>query len=232
MTLFSPPPHRGHWATSIATAFVLALFAFPAAAQSADDRDGAQSQSSAVDDAPEPFNGSFGEWSLRGGPLLPSADGSVGWTGEIGFRNAFPFYLGANRIAYSYGRWSVDDETVQMHGLHASVGIHPFYLALLSEGLTSHFLASLHVELGLGPRFALLPDGDEGTTSGFGLVGSVGGGFDLPITNPNQGRSLWFNTVYRRNWTTIRLDSSDDAGRLHEHAFFFGLSFRSNGIVW
>ncbi len=188
-----------------------------------------------VADAPHPFNGSFAELSARTGPLISSIDdGSLGWTADLGFRNAFPLYLGANRLAYSYGRASIEDRVVQLHGLHAALGLHPFYLALLSEGWLSHLLASMHLELGIGPRFVhLAAAGDETEAmSRWGLAGSVGGGFDLPLSSPNQGKSFWINILYHRTWSTVNFDTIEAGERLHDHRFFLGLAWRSNGTIW
>lgn len=210
----------------------LTLVAVPATSTAGEDDSEYVKQRLA--EAPHPFNGSFAEWSARGGPILPSAaDASTGWMVDLGFRNSFPMYLGDNRIAYNYRRWSVDERTVQIHGLHATLGLHPFYLALLSEGWRSHVLASLHLELGLGPQWKRIGEHqDQESSSAWGLGTSLGAGFDVPLTAANRGRSLWVNTVYRRTWTT--LDMSDDAtsDRLHDHVFFFGLAWRSNGVVW
>lgn len=175
---------------------------------------------------PDPFNGSFREWSARGGIAGPS-EGSLGWVVDVGFRHAFPMYLGDSRVAYQFSRWSVDDQPVDVHGLHLTMGVHPFYLALLSEGPISHALASFHIEFGVGPRYAR-GDGDDT----FGLAGGLGIGFDLPLTDPNVGQALWFNTVYRRNWSTATLDIEGESRPLHDHLLFVGLAWRINGTLW
>ncbi len=168
-----------------------------------------------------PFNGSFQEWSLRGGPTLGGLDG--GWTADAGFRHSFPMYLGDTRLSYRFAGGGIDGEAHQIHGLHFTLGIHPFYLALLSQGLVSHFLASLHAELGLGAQLGV----GEGVAAGF--APSVGAGFDLPITEANRGRGVWLNALYRRTWTTL---SGPESGRLHDHAFFVGLAWRINGPLF
>ncbi len=216
---------RGYW---LVVACAMCCIALPAAAE---EQDYAQQR---LEEAPHPFNGSFSEWSARGGPLLTSSDSvSTGWGADVGLRNAFPMYLADHRISYRYATASMGERRVHLHDLHLAGALHPFYLALLSGGLKGHFLASLHLELGLGPRLGRLSSGgdDEGL-SNFGVAASVGGGFDIPLTSPNRGRSLWINGLYRRTWSFVRFDLGDASPRLHDHIFFLGLAWRSNGSMW
>jgi len=183
---------------------------------------------------PQAFNGAFWELSARGGAVLPS-EGSTGWAADVGFRNSFPMYAGDNRIAYQYQRRSLGGRTVQIHGGQATVGLHPFFLALLSEGWLSHFLASLHLELGIGPQWARLEANSQDASNAedtLGLAGSVGTGFDLPLTDANQGRALWVSAVYRRSWSTNDFDIDGAQSSLHDHQIFVGLAWRSNGMLW
>lgn len=179
---------------------------------------------------PAPFNGSFKELSLRGGAALFSNTDRAGWTVDAGFRNSFPFYLGDNRFSYRYTRGQISEDLLQIHGFHAAFAVHPLYLALLSKGLISHLLSSLHVEFGVGVEYGLLRN--EGQDEGaLGLMGSLGAGFDLPLTEANNGRALWLNAVYRRTWSTLKM-GGDDQGRLHDHGIFLGLGWRINGPLW
>ncbi len=213
--------------------FTAPLSAFAHGSPSASEEEESDYVAERLAEAPKPFNGSFGEFFLRGGPLLASdGDAAAGWHGDAGFRNSFPFYLGDNRVAYGYGRYDVDDRPVQIHGLHLSLNIHPFYLVLLSEGFVSHFLASLHLELGLGPRLGMWSNETNEPLRQFGLAWSVGGGFDLPITNPDMGKSLWLSANYRREWTTIGFEIDDGAHGVRDHRFFLGLAWRVNGMIW
>ncbi len=183
-----------------------------------------------VDQAPRPFNGSFKEASLRGGPVLSSSDDvDRGWGSEARLRTSFPMYLADHSLVYDVARLGDSDNRVQVHGLQSTFAVHPFYLALLSEGLMSHFLASLHAEVGFGLRYGRASDGD--IDASLGIATSLSGGFDLPLSSPNRGRSLWLNAQYRRTWTSLTL-GPDDAQRLHDHRFFLGLAFRANGVLW
>lgn len=183
---------------------------------------------------PRAFNGAFWEVSARGGTVIPT-EGSTGWTADIGFRNSFPMYAGDNRLSYQYQRRSLDGRSLQIHGAQATVGLHPFFLALLSEGWLSHFLASLHLELGFGPQWANLEASSADSSDAedtWGLTGSVGTGFDLPLTDANQGRALWASAVYRRSWSTNDFDIDGDQRSLHDHQIFVGLAWRTNGTLW
>lgn len=180
---------------------------------------------------PKSFNGSFKEVSLRSGAAFSSGTEGAAWTIDGGFRNSFPFYLADNRLSYRYSRGHAGGDLLQIHGLHAAFAIHPFYLALLSKGLLSHFLASLHLELGTGVQFGLLRADNQDERS-LGLVGSLGAGFDLPITEANQGGGLWLNALYRRTWTTLKVGEDGEGGPLHDHGLFLGLAWRINGTLW
>ena len=210
--------------------------AFPAVADESVDELLWEDSMTESEEQPQAFNGGFLEGAARGGPLLPAGDTDLGWMADIGVRASGPMYTGDYRLAYQYGRWSTDVGTMNLHGLHGTLGLHPLFLALLGEGLTSHFLSSLHLELGLGPQFARLTTDnlDEQTepVHRFGVAASVGVGFDLPITDPNRGQGLWVNTVYRRNWSTIQMTVDEHSYGATNHFFSLGLAWRSNGTLW
>lgn len=220
----------------IASALLAVLIASGAGLSEASAQQPEQ-QPELVEEAPAPFNGSFTETSLRGGPWFAGPIDSPGGIADIGFRHSFPMYVFPHRLSFVHGRWSRDnredtEDRFRFYQLHATVGLHPFYLALLSEGMVSHFLASLHLELGAGARWMISrPTVDERNHS-LGVAGSVGVGFDLPVTNPDAGNSLWFNFVARRTWTTNRFDDVDDAARFHDYSLLVGLSWRNNGMLW
>ena len=179
----------------------------------------------ALDEGDRPFNGSFSEWSLRGSINSSTSALRSSLGGEVAFRTSFPLYLGDMRLAYRLSPLG-DSGPGPVHALHLALNIHPLYLTLLSEGLLSHFLASLHLELGLGPQLAT--GLDEGTA--FGFAGSIGAGFDLPITRANRGQGLWLTATYRRTWTTLR--AGPDQPRANEHAALLGLAWRTNGVIF
>lgn len=173
------------------------------------------------------FSGSFAEFSLRGGPSVTA--GELGYTVDAGFRNSMPFYLTDNRLSYRYN--SGGELDVDIHGLHFNFGLHPLYLTLLGGSLISHFLASLHLELGIGGQMARFRE-EEASRFAPGLSWSLGTGFDLPLTNPNRGQGFWLHVVYRHSWTTLHIELDDNSIRLSDHSLFGGLGWRINGGFW
>lgn len=186
------------------------------------------SASEPTEDTPRPFGGNFAEFSLRGGPVL--AEHTKSWSIDVGFRNSIPFYLTDNRISYRYRQLDHQVGTA-IHGIHGTFGIHPFYLTLLSGSLVGHFLASLHLELGLGAHLGqhLL---NQSPRHRPGFAWSLGSGFDLPITDPNRSYGLWLNVNYRRTWTTLTAQTQGELLPLHDHGFHIGLGWRINGGFW
>ncbi|MFU8807254.1 MAG: hypothetical protein ACNA8W_25825, partial [Bradymonadaceae bacterium] len=172
----------------------------------------------------EYFSGAFTEYSLRGGLLRTGHSGLRGWTFDGGVRHSFPMYLGDTRLSYRYDSLESTDSTVTIHGSNLTLGIHPLYLALLSRGWMSHFIASLHLELGLGLQRGLRQSLDtsvDDARSGWGFVWSLGAGFDLPLMNPNRGSAPWLNVVYRYSGTTLAILEDIPGGR-RTHALFAG----------
>ncbi len=230
--------HLSHLAKTslIALTIAVAIVAAPPLLSVAEASDGDRNDEvqATLDEAPHPFNGAFTELALRGGPALPSSDDlDTGWSAGLALRTSFPMYLADHQLGYDVAVFDADGDRVQVHGLHSALAIHPFYLALLSEGLTSHLLSSLHAEVGLGLRYGRHSN-DDSADDGLGIATSVGGGFDLPVTEPNRGRSLWVSANYRRTWTSLSLDigDADDAPRLHDHRFIFGIALRTNSVLW
>ena len=177
----------------------------------------------AAEDLPRAFNGSFFETSLRAGTALSSHYDAPALTADLGVRNSFPMYLGDTRLSYRFTAAQHDEVPLQLHGAHLTLGLHPFYLALLSRGFVSHFLASLHAEIGVGGVLGMFTE-EDATRAAAGLSWSLGAGFDLPITDANRGGGLWLNALYRRSWHTLPF-----AG---DHALFLGLAWRVNGSLF
>jgi hypothetical protein len=177
------------------------------------------------------FNGSFLEYGARAGLSRSRQGATSGWALDAGVRHSFPLYLLDTRLAYRLDRLSGDQTDVTVHGSALTLGLHPFYLALLSRGWVSHFLASLHLELGVGLQAgSRRRESLTGTDSenGWGVSWSLGTGFDLPLGDANRGSAPWLNVVYRYGGTSLSiLDDLDGARR--SHALFAGVGWRING---
>lgn len=191
-----------------------------------------------TDPGQQNFNGSFVEYSIRSGlSSLKHNEINDAWALDAGIRHSFPMYLGDTRLAYRYDKMSGDNTKISLHGIGLTFGIHPFYLALLSNNLLGHFLASLHGELGVSAQYAVFertfPDPQPANDlkhTDIGLAWSLGAGFDLPLWNPNHGHSPWLNVNYR--YKTGKLDLPQDENiSLSGHTIFVGLSWRVNGLI-
>jgi len=180
------------------------------------------------------FNGDFVELSFRTGLSKLASDPPViekvpesGQRFELGLRQALPMHLLDTRLALSYEVFPIrsQDSEIALWGIDISGAFHPFYLALLFENWFAWVLASIYVEAGAGIQYATLDN-----TNDVGFSYSFGGGFDLPLWNPNHGWSLWLNGLYRYRRLDFDNDSSEIA--LHNHTFFAGLAIRWNGLLF
>ncbi len=191
-----------------------------------------------TDSGQQHFNGSFVEYGIRSGlSSLKQSELSDAWALDAGVRHSFPMYLGDTRVAYRYDNMSGDNTQISLHGIGLTFGLHPFYLALLSNNLLGHLFGSLHAELGVSAQYALFERSQQGSQaakavshSDLGLAWSLGAGFDLPLWNPNHGHSPWLNVNYR--YKTGKLDLPDNESlSLGGHTIFVGLSWRVNGLI-
>ncbi len=191
-----------------------------------------------TDSGQQMFNGSFVEYGVRSGlSSLKQRELNDAWALDAGVRHSFPMYLGDTRIAYRYDNMSGDDTQITLHGIGLTFGLHPFYLALLSNNLLGHLLASTHAELGVSAQYAIfertsstsLPANNMSHTD-IGLAWSLGAGFDVPLWNPNFGHSPWLNVNYRYKTGKLELPQNESIS-LGGHTFFVGLSWRINGLI-
>jgi hypothetical protein len=173
------------------------------------------------------YNGSFVEVSGRAGPTY--GDNLSGWTADIGMRHSFPMHLLDSRIAFRHDelRPSQSGAHVQQESLGLTTAFHPLYLFLLGSDRWSYTLASTYLELGSGVD-ALTRHGSGAWDLGFYF--SIGGGFDIPIHDPDTGSGLWINVNYRYHvgdWEENQVDID-----LSLHTLFVGLAWRNNGVLF
>lgn len=133
------------------------------------------------------------------------------------------------RVSFAEERWSAEHQpAIVSRSLQVHVGFHPLYMALLLSDWFGYVLSSWYIELGIGGHIARVRDLD---VTDPGLRFSVGTGLDIPVTDPDNGVSLWLNMVYRYNG--IDVDTSKDAEiNLHHHAGWLGVALRFNGLLF
>lgn len=117
---------------------------------------------------------------LAGGGLA-IAEGEAGVGAVAGVRASTVLHL-----ADVEARYQLASETHQ--GL-VSVHLHPLFLFLLANSRLGATLGSLSLELGGGPASG---------PGGFGLVWVWGGGVQVPLTEPDEGQSLWLGGAVTR----------------------------------
>ena len=113
--------------------------------------------------------------------------------------------------------------SVIVHG-----AFHPIYIALLLSDWLGYTLAGWYIEAGVGVHHTVIPDGDR---SDIGARFSLGTGVDTPLSDPDAGFSVWFNLVYRYNWTDFDFGDGNEVN-LHHHAGWAGFSLRFNGLLF
>lgn len=213
-------PTRRASLTSIICA-VLAWASTPVAAQESQTRRYGQH-----------YNGSFVDFSARAAYEHVVSAPYAGWSWDVGLRQALVMHLLDTRLAFREERLSPRDgvggEAFVVRAVDVSTGFHPLYLALLLSDWLGYVAASLYVEAGLGAQFAA---GQGGAESDAGFRWHVGGGLDLPVTDPDRGWSVWLNGLYRFTWSDFDFDAGGELD-LYHHSAFAGLSLRFNGLLF
>lgn len=194
------------------------------------------SSAAAQDETPERrygkfYNGAFVDVSARA--ALNGRRDYSGFSWDVGLRQALVMHLLDTRISYAEDRWggntselpSIVVRSVSIHG-----AFHPLYMALLYSDWLGYLIASWYVEAGIGGQYAT-----STTNHDFGLRLSLGSGFDVPITDPDRGWSIWLNALYRYTWNDFDALPSvfgDRDVKLHHHAGWLGVSLRFNGLLF
>jgi hypothetical protein len=172
---------------------------------------------------------------VRGGASLASQAAYDGWHIDAGVRHSFPMLLGDFRVAYRFDNLSEADALapgpIQQHSVGGYLALHPAYLLMLGNDWLSYTLASIHLEIGGGARLGVLERTDEDVfETGFGPFVSIGGGFDMPLADPDSGASPWLNVVYR--WHVADFDGAVETYDIDMHVVQVGLGWRINGLMF
>jgi hypothetical protein len=137
---------------------------------------------------PPRYTGAY--WGLEAGAGLARAPDDDSLHLRLGAR--FSSLLQVGDLAVQYGLSGVDGG--QLHRATVSGQLHPFFFFMLTgEGLWQS-LAAVYVRLGLGAGVEQRADGDATAL----MLWDWGAGFDLPVTEPDDGRSLWLGLEYLR----------------------------------
>lgn len=176
------------------------------------------------------YNGSFVDLSARAGAHTSVTSDHTAWSVDAGLRQAFPMHLGDTRLAYEMQTFSGAQDEIVLHNIGVGFGFHPLYLALLWSDFWGYLVASFYVETSIalqyGTRTVAAASEDD-----FGARWSVGAGFDVPLSDPDRGWSVWLNFLYRFVWSDFDLDDGSEIDLFH-HAGFGGLSVRFNGLLF
>lgn len=194
------------------------------------------------------YNGSFVEYSVRGGASLSSNTDYDGWNIDAGMRHSFPALLGDFRLAYRYDRLSPNSTAserrdamgqltasplIQNHSVGGYLGIHPGYLLLLGNSRLAYALASLHAEIGVGAEYTMVDPSEAqgGDTQGeLGPFFSIGVGLNIPITNADVGYAPWLHLLYR--WQISDFIGETEPFDVNMHILQVGLGWRINGLLF
>lgn len=178
------------------------------------------------------FNGSFWEVSVRGGVSAVAGEDLDAWTLDAGLRQALPMLLADTRLSYRYDRLAgsssagvLEHHRVMLHG-----ALHPFYFFLLGSDWLAYVISSPYVEVGIGGQYALL-DFEARSETDLEFIWSIGGGLDIPLSDPDRGAAPWLNLLYRYSASGFDLP---DGGELDtdQHSFIIGLGWRTNGLLF
>jgi hypothetical protein len=186
------------------------------------------------------FTGAFVEYSVRGGASLASEADYDGWHIDAGVRHSFPMLLGDFRVAYRFDNLSeggagnpnaLAPGPIEQHSVGGYLALHPAYLLMLGSDWLSYTLASIHLELGGGVRLGVLERVVDGEFEmGVGPFVSIGGGFDMPLADPDSGAAPWLNFVYR--WHVADFDGAVETYDIDMHVVQVGLGWRINGLMF
>ncbi len=105
---------------------------------------------------------------------------------------------------------------------------HPFLTLILRPDLFARLLSGFYMAIGLDFDAAHLAGAGRGRWE-LGVGWHLGGGTDLPLTDPDKGWGLWLGVGYRLKLMTSKVAG---LGRLDEHVVLVTLGYRNNDIFF
>jgi len=148
------------------------------------------------------------------GAGVASDAGEVGWSGTVGVRASSVLHLADVEARYQVDGVATDRAHQGMLAMH----LHPLFLFLLANNTLGATLGSLAVEVAAGPAWS--------ERNGSGLLWSWGGSFEVPLTPPDAGQSLWLGSSVTFSHD---LAYSALAGEV-TNRLIFRLEYRHNGL--
>lgn len=108
--------------------------------------------------------------------------------------------------------------------------LHPMFMEVLRGTTLARTIGSLYVAIGADLDLTALDGAGLDTTEArFGW--HIGGGFDVPLTDPDRGWSLWLGFAYRLKFLSV---PTGVAGLqdFDEHTFLVSFAYRNNDIFF
>jgi len=169
---------------------------------------------------------SYGPELFVGGGRSTLADESE-LTASVGFRHSFVLLLGDARISYVLDAPGTSPASPDRHGLWFHGALHPLAPLIIGSDWFDYLLGSPYFEFGVGGMVYSGPPSSNFSTPAVGW--SVGGGFDVPLVDLDEGDSPWLHFLYRFRTDATNLGAT--GGRSRTNSLLLGISWRFNGSL-
>ena len=182
---------------------------------------------------PVRFTGATVGLGLQGGPTLLNDEGltsRVGMTAGVAARMTGLLHVSDAELAYQFSyatpRTASGDARLIRQGVLVTAGFHPLYLLALGNTRLPYVLSNLHVDIGASYQLSTLCTPAGSATRG-DIAWHWGGGFEVPLGDPNIGRAYWIGFRYRQ----VRVNTDLFRAQLPnvgEHQFLVTVEHRWN----
>lgn len=182
---------------------------------------------------PVRFTGATIGLSAHGGAAILNDDrvqGRTGFVAGVAGRLTSALFLGDVEIAYTASRFAASVAGgplgITRHSFSATLGLHPLFILTLGNRRLHYILGSFHVLVGFSLEVTSASLDGRSRARG-DPAWHLGIGFDIPVTDPNEGRGLWLGLRFRQ----IRLGTDivrPFATELGDLQLFVTLAYRWN----
>ena len=185
------------------------------------------------DTTPIPYQGAYWGVQTHGGIITSKAGGAgatVGPTyGVSGRLSLFASLLDVQLKAMA-GHYTLETpDGGPRHVDRLSIGIenhgHPFLVLIIQKRPLQQWLAGLYLSLGLDLDMTMPEGGEMEIYPAF----KFGLGSEYPLTNPDQGWSMWLGLSYHLK---LAVDGAAELGGMDEHVVELTLGYRNNDIFF